>query len=265
METVAKPIIEVEDLVTHYGETLVLDGVSFDVKRGEIFVVLGGSGCGKSTLLRHIVALHEATSGRIVVDGTDIGNASHEEIQAMRRKIGMLFQGGALFSSMTLEENIGLPLREHTRLDDKTIRSLASIKLGMVNLSGCEHLLPAELSGGMRKRAALARAMALDPEILFFDEPSAGLDPITAAELDELILRINHTLGTTIVMVTHELTSIMAVAQRAMLLDQGKAVAVGSIEEIKANGGKLARQFFEREAREDDGAGLDALSALFES
>jgi len=259
-----EPIIQVENLVAHYGETQVLDGVSFEVFRGEIFVVLGGSGCGKSTLLRRLLRLEEATSGRIVIDGIGIAEADEKQMQAVRRRIGMLFQGGALFSSMTLAENIALPLREYTDLNEETIRALASMKLGMVNLAGCEDMYPAELSGGMRKRAALARAMALDPEILFFDEPSAGLDPITSAELDELILRINATLGTTIVMVTHELSSIIAVAQRAMLLDAGKALAVGTIEEIKRKGGPLAHRFFERLPPESFDMGLGPLQRLVE-
>jgi phospholipid/cholesterol/gamma-HCH transport system ATP-binding protein len=259
-----QPVIDVENLVTHYGETQVLDGVTFDVRRGEIFVVLGGSGCGKSTLLRHLIGLHAATSGRIVVDGMDVTGAGESEMLALRRNIGMLFQGGALFSSMTLGDNIALPLREHTGLDEPTIRSLVSIKLGMVNLAGFEGYFPAELSGGMRKRAGLARAMALDPSILFFDEPSSGLDPVNSAELDELILRINATLGTTIVVVTHELSSILAIAQRAMMLQDGKALAVGAIEEIKERGGALARRFFERRVRKAPANDLGALESLIE-
>ncbi|MCX7016845.1 MAG: ATP-binding cassette domain-containing protein [Candidatus Sumerlaeota bacterium] len=259
------PIILVENLVTHYGDRKILDGVSMEVRRGEVFVVLGTSGCGKSTLIRHLLRLNVATSGRIVIDGVDVTRASEAQMQAVRRKIGMLFQGGALFSSMTLAENIGLALQEYTDLDEKTIRSLATIKLGMVNLAGAEDLFPAELSGGMRKRGALARAMALDPEILFFDEPSAGLDPITSAELDTLILKINATLGTTIVLVTHELSSIMAVAQRALLLEQGRVVASGTIDEIRQSGVPLAQRFFERRARSESvESGLGELQAIVE-
>jgi phospholipid/cholesterol/gamma-HCH transport system ATP-binding protein len=250
--------------VAHYGDHKVLDGVTFDVAPGEVFVILGGSGCGKSTLLRHMLGLRQPSSGSIVIDGVNIAEADESEMQTTRRKIGMLFQGGALFSSMTLAENIALPLREFTGLDEQTIRSVASMKLGMVNLSGFEDHFPSEISGGMKKRAGLARAMALDPKILLFDEPSAGLDPITSAELDELILRISGALGTTVVVVTHELNSIAAIAQRAVLLDAGKALAVGTLDEIREQGGEMAQRFFDRQPNNQDSDGLDAIAELLE-
>ena len=212
-------IIRVEHLVAGYEERAILNDISFTVRRGERFVIVGGSGCGKTTLLRHLIGLQRPTSGLVCLDGDDVGKAADENLNRIRRKFGMLFQAGALFGSLTLGENIALPLDEYTNLPRHTIDLLVRMKLSMVKLDGFEDFLIAELSGGMKKRAALARAIALDPAILFFDEPSAGLDPVTSAELDALIVRINESLGTTIVVVTHELSSIFAISNRVIMLD----------------------------------------------
>ncbi len=215
-----RAVIQVRDLVAGFGEKVILRDVSFDVQPSEIFVILGGSGCGKSTLLKHLIGLKEPMSGSVLINGTDIASGSEQKIQKVLRQCGILFQGGALFSSMTLAENIALPLREYSGLPEENIAYLVKIKLAMVQLAGFENHFPAELSGGMRKRAGLARAMALNPEILFCDEPSAGLDPITSAELDRLFLDINHNFGTTMVIVTHELSSVFNIAQRVLMLDK---------------------------------------------
>jgi phospholipid/cholesterol/gamma-HCH transport system ATP-binding protein len=213
--------IEVEHLVARYEERTILNDISFQVRRGERFLIVGGSGCGKTTLLRHLIGLRQPAAGRVRLDGEDIGGVDEDELRRVQRKFGMLFQGGALFGSLTLGQNIALPLEEYTSLPPETIEILVRIKLSMVKLEGYEEFAISELSGGMKKRAALARAMALDPSILFFDEPSAGLDPITSAELDELILQINRSLGTTIVVVSHELASIFTIAERVIMLDGG--------------------------------------------
>ncbi len=213
-------IIEVRDLVATYEEDTILDGISFEVYEGEIFVVLGGSGSGKTTLLKHIIGLNSPRRGRIVIDGEDISNSDHRKLTAIQRKIGVLFQSGALFGSMTIGENVAMPIREYTNLSKESVNDLVKMKLNLVNLDGYEDYLPSEVSGGMKKRAGLARAMALNPKILFFDEPSAGLDPVTSAELDNLIVHLNKSLGTTMVIVTHELQSVFNVAQRIIMLDQ---------------------------------------------
>lgn len=215
-----RTVIEVRDLVAVYGGDVILDGVSFDVYDGEIFVVLGGSGCGKSTLLKHLIGLNRPRSGHVIVAGHDISHGDEQTYQATLRKIGVLYQSGALLGSMTVAENVALPIQEYTDLPPDAVNTLVEMKLSLVGLSGYEHHLPSEISGGMKKRAALARAMALNPQILFFDEPSAGLDPVTSAELDQLILDLNTILGTTMVIVTHELQSIFAVAQRVIMLDK---------------------------------------------
>lgn len=213
-------IIQVRDLVAGYGEDIILDHISFEVYEGEIFVILGGSGCGKSTLLKHLIGLIRPISGRIIVDGADISNCDTDAFQKILRGIGVLYQGAALFGSMTIAENVALPIREYTDLPPKAIDTLVDMKLSMVSLDGYENHLPSEISGGMKKRAGLARAMALNPRILFFDEPSAGLDPVTAAEIDDLIIHLNKSLGTTMVIVTHELQSIFNVAHRVIMLDK---------------------------------------------
>lgn len=228
-------MIEVHNLVARYGEHTILNDVSLAVGRGERFVIVGGSGCGKTTLLRHLIGLQHPAAGRVIVDGEDITNADEDQLRRVQRRIGVTFQGGALFGSLTLGENIALLLEEYTTLPAATIALLVRIKLSMVKLAGFEGFAIAELSGGMKKRAALARAMALDPSILFFDEPSAGLDPVTSAELDELIVQINRSLGTTIVAVSHELSSIFAIADRVIMLDgeTKQVIAEGPPRELR--------------------------------
>jgi len=213
------PHIEVRGLEVAYGTFVVLRDVNFRVRRGEVFVIMGGSGCGKSSVLRHIIGLKATTKGEILINGRNRGAASPEPGAALAGKFGVLFQAGGLWSSMTLAENVALPLEQSTDLSPQEVAELVRLKLAWVGLKGFEDFYPAELSGGMVKRAGLARAMALDPEILFFDEPSGGLDPVTAQRLDELILQLRDSLGTTIVMVTHDLASIFAVADNAIFLN----------------------------------------------
>lgn len=230
-----EPIIIVEDLTAGYGDRIIFENVSFQVMKGEILVILGGSGCGKSTLLKHMFGLYRPLSGRVLINGIDVATENEAELAALRREIGVLFQSGALFGSMTLMENVSLPLEEYTDLTREDIERLVRMKLAMVNLSGFENHLPSELSGGMKKRAGLARAMALDPKVLFFDEPSAGLDPVTSAELDILMKKINTGLGTTMIVVTHELESIFSIAHRVVMMD-GEAkgiIAVGSPRQLQ--------------------------------
>ena len=215
-----REIIRVRDLVGGYGEEVILDHISFDVFEGEIFIILGGSGCGKSTLLKHLIGLIGPISGKIEIDGDDISDPNDGTYQKVLKKIGVLYQSGALFGSMTLAENISLPIKEYTDLPRKSVDMMVKMKLKLVGLDGYENHLPSEISGGMKKRAGLARAMALNPKILFFDEPSAGLDPVTSAGLDNLIINLNKILGTTMVIVTHELQSIFTVAHRVIMLDK---------------------------------------------
>jgi len=214
------PIISVRNLTQRFGDNVVFENVSFDVYRGEVLVIVGGSGCGKSTLLKIMIGLQKPHAGKVLYQGTDIIRASDKDLNDYRKNIGVLFQSGALFSSMSIRENIALPLQEYTDLDPQTIDRIIRMKLGMVNLAGYENHNPAELSGGMKKRAGIARAMALDPRVLFLDELSAGLDPITAVELDDLIIKTNEALGTTMVIVTHELESIYKIAHRVLMLDK---------------------------------------------
>ena len=211
--------LRVAGLTLAYGDFVVQRNLDFTVRRGEIFIIMGGSGCGKSTLLRPLIGLKAPAAGEVRFDGTDLWKVGAEERSRLVLRMGILYQTGALWSAMTLAENIALPLSAHTRLSPKEIAELVSLKLALVGLSGFEAFYPAELSGGMQKRAALARAMALDPEILFFDEPSAGLDPVTASRLDELILHLRDSLGSTVVIVTHELASILAIGTDSIFLD----------------------------------------------
>jgi len=211
--------VEVEDLTLAYGEVAVQRDLSFEIRRGDVFIVMGGSGCGKSTLLRAMVGLLRPVRGRVRYEGESFWDADPEAQERLMRGFGVLFQQGALWSSMTLAENVALPLEEYTELPPARIREVASFKLALVGLAGCEDLHPSEISGGMRKRAALARAMALDPDILFFDEPSAGLDPVSARHLDDLILELRDSLGSTVVVVTHELASIFAIGTNSVFLD----------------------------------------------
>ena len=225
--------IEVENLVAHYGDREILHGISLSIHEGEVMVIMGGSGSGKSTLLKHLLGLMRPSSGEVKLLGHDINKMSDIELQALRCKTGVAFQGGALLSSLTVGENIMLPLMEHTELDTETMEIMARLKMELVELSGFENLMPSELSGGMIKRAALARAIVMDPQILYCDEPSAGLDPVVAATIDDLILTLRDTIGMTIVVVTHELDSAFKIADRICVLDKGNILMVGSVEEIK--------------------------------
>jgi phospholipid/cholesterol/gamma-HCH transport system ATP-binding protein len=211
--------IQVRDLTMAYGDHVVMRDLNFTVKRGEIFIIMGGSGCGKSTLMRHMIGLIEPAAGEVLYNGKSFTKAGPDEREAMLRRFGVLYQGGALWSSMTLAENIGLPLGEFTDLSPAEIRAVAALKLALVGLGGFEDFYPSEISGGMQKRAGLARAMALDPEVLFFDEPSAGLDPISSSLLDELILDLRDNLGATVVVVTHELASIFKIGDDSVFLE----------------------------------------------
>ena len=214
-----QPHIEVRGLTMAYGSRVIQKDLDFTVNRGDIFVIMGGSGCGKSTLLKHMIGLYEPAAGEILYGGASFQRADDEERDRMRRGWGITYQGGGLFSAMTLAENVALPLQQYTPLDAATIGELVSYKLALVGLAGFEEYYPSEISGGMQKRAGLARAIALDPEILFFDEPSAGLDPISSRLLDELILHMRDALGATVVMVTHELASIFAIGNNSVFLD----------------------------------------------
>lgn len=240
------PSIVVRNLRVNYGDREILHGISFEVQAGETMVILGGSGSGKSTLLRALVGLEQPVSGEIWIGGKNFPAMSDEERDELRKKMGMSFQGGALFGSMTVGENVALPLREHTPLDDSTIEIMVRLKLDQVGLSGFENYMPAQLSGGMKKRAAIARALAMDPEILFFDEPSAGLDPIIAAGIDELILKLKKAFRISIVVVTHELASAFLIADRMILLDKGNIVANGTPQELRDSQQPRVRQFLDR-------------------
>ena len=211
--------IEINDLTMAYGDRIIQENLNFNINRGDIFIIMGGSGCGKSTLLRHLIGLIEPARGNILYNSIDFWIAEEDERNRIMRNLGVLYQSGALWSSMTLAENVALPLEEYTNLSPARIKESVSLKLSLVGLAGFEEFYPSEISGGMQKRAGLARAMALDPEILFFDEPSAGLDPISARRLDELILELRESLGSTVVVVTHELASIFAIGNNSVFLD----------------------------------------------
>ena len=245
-----EPVIAVRDLKVRYGERTVLDGVSLDIYRGETMVILGGSGSGKSTLLRHMEGLERPAEGSVTVKGVDLAAASRSTLTALRRSMGVSFQSAAMFNSMTVGDNVALPLLEHSTLAESTIRVMVRIKLQQVGLTHVEDLYPTQLSGGMRKRASLARALALDPEILFFDEPSAGLDPVIAAGLDDLILHLKSAYPITIVVVTHELASAFLIADRMCMINEGKILAVGTVDEIRRNPDPRVQQFIRREASE---------------
>lgn len=244
----AELFIRVERLVAHYGDFLVLNDISFEVPRGKIFVIIGGSGCGKSTLLKQMTGLLKPTSGSIWYGDEDIALLDEEQLAHIQRNLGIAFQSSGLFNSMTVGDNVALPLREFGNLHKELIDSVVRLKLSLVGLEDSENLMPDELSGGMRKRAGLARAIALDPPIVFFDEPSAGLDPIMASGLDDLILKLNRLLGTTFVIVTHELDSIRKIADRVLMLDRGRVISCGTLEETEGVGIDRVRQFFERRA-----------------
>jgi phospholipid/cholesterol/gamma-HCH transport system ATP-binding protein len=245
-------LIEVDNLVTHYGKRMILKGVSMDVREGEIMAIMGGSGSGKSTLLRHLMALERQTSGLIRILGEDVAQLGPRELVELRKKTGVAFQGGALFSSMTVGENIMLPLYEHTDLDRKTMEIMARMKLEVVNLAGFENLMPSELSGGMIKRAAMARAIVMDPKILFCDEPSAGLDPVVSSALDDLILRLRDAMRMSVVVVTHELESVFKIADRVTVLDQGKILFIGTVAELRAHPSERIQNLLNRRPEDAD-------------
>jgi len=255
-------MVSLRDVRVSYGDVEILHGVSFDVKRGETLVILGGSGSGKSTLLRTLVGLEKASSGEIWIKGKNIAAIRDSEMDEIRKKIGMSFQGGALFGSMTVGENVALPLREHTKLEDSTIEIMLRLKLEQVGLEGFEYYMPSQLSGGMKKRAAVARALAMDPEILFFDEPSAGLDPIIAAGIDQLILELKQAFRMTIIVVTHELASAYLIADRMVLIDKGHVVTIGTTAEMRASTQPRLRQFLDRVPEPEVAREMDYLQML---
>ena len=228
-----QPLIRVADLVKRYQDRNVLDRVNLAIQPGETMVIIGGSGCGKSTLLRCLIGTVQPDGGQIELFGRNLADLDEAQLDAVRKRFGILFQSGALFNSMTVGENVALPLREHTDLDEDTIQIMVRIKLELVGLRHAVELMPAEISGGMKKRAGLARAIALDPEILFYDEPSAGLDPVTLAEIDQLIVGLSRKLGVTSVVVTHEMDSAFRIADRMAMLDKGVMLKVGSLQEFK--------------------------------
>jgi phospholipid/cholesterol/gamma-HCH transport system ATP-binding protein len=241
-----EPVISVRDVVVSYGGHRVLNGINLDITRRETMVLLGGSGSGKSTLLRHIIGLERPQAGRILVNGVDLATSAQKDLRRIRRSIGVAFQNPALFNSMSVGDNVALPLREHTRLAESTISLMTWMKLMVVGLAEFGNYSPRELSGGMQKRAAVARALALDPEILVFDEPSAGLDPNVAAGLDELILGLKRAFSMTVVVVTHEMASAFRIADRMAMLYQGSILEVGSKDELRNSNHPRIRQFFDR-------------------
>ena len=259
------PMISLRDLrVSYGGGREILHGISFDVQRGETLVILGGSGSGKSTLLRTLVGLEKPSSGEVRIRGKNFAAISDADRDEIRKRLGMSFQGGALFGSMTVGENVALPLREHTKLEDSTVEIMVRLKLDQVGLSGFEDFLPSQLSGGMKKRAAVARALAMDPEILFFDEPSAGLDPIIAAGIDQLILELKKAFHMTIIVVTHELASAFLIADRMVLINKGDVVAIGTVEEMRNSKHPKVRQFLDRVPEPAVAQELDYLQMLTE-
>ena len=257
-----KPVISVRDLRVQYGDREILHGLNFNVNRAETLVILGGSGSGKTTLLRTLVGLEKPSAGQIWMKGQNIAAISRAELDEIRKKIGMAFQGGALFGSMTVGDNVALPVREHTKLEASTIEIMVRLKLDQVGLTGFENYMPAELSGGMKKRAAVARALVMDPELLFFDEPSAGLDPIIAAGVDNLILHLKKAFHMTVIVVTHELASAFLIADQMMLIDKGYIVAMGTPEEMRSSTQPRVRQFLDRVAEPEVSSELDYLQML---
>lgn len=238
--------IEIKGLSSRYGERPVLRNITASIPGSMTTVIAGGSGSGKTTLLKHLIGLLKPASGSILINGRDIAAMPERELDEVRKRIGVSFQGSALLNSMTVGDNVALPIREHTRLEESTIRIMVRIKLDLVGLSGFEGYYPSQLSGGMKKRASIARAIAMDPEILFFDEPSAGLDPVTAAGIDELIIKLKDVFKMTVVVVTHELASIFAIADRVIMLDNGEKIFEGSLAELRASAHPRVRMFLER-------------------
>lgn len=260
----AGPMISLRDLRVSYTGREILHGITFDVERGETLVILGGSGSGKSTLLRTLVGLEKPSSGEVWIRGKNFAAISEDERDEIRKHLGMSFQGGALFGSMTVGENVALPLQEHTKLEPSTVEIMVRLKLDQVGLSGFENFLPSQLSGGMKKRAAVARALAMDPEILFFDEPSAGLDPIIAAGIDHLILELKKAFRMTIIVVTHELASAFLIADRMVLINKGDLIAMGTVQEMQNSKHPRVRQFLDRVPEPAVAQELDYLQMLTE-
>lgn len=247
MDEKKETIISVKNLVRSFGKRRVLDGVDLDIYKGEIFVIMGGSGCGKSTLLRHIIGSLKPDSGQVFLFGKNITVLSEDEMDHVKRNIGMLFQSAALLDSLTVEQNIALPLKEHTKLDPNVINIMVRMKLGLVGLRGFEHLMPSEISGGMKKRVGLARAIAMDPQVVFYDEPTAGLDPIVAAVIDKLILDLSKKLNITSVVVTHDMKSVFTIASRIAMLHNGKVLEIGTPDEIRESKNEMIQQFINGE------------------
>ncbi len=243
MEDEKQPVIEIRNLVKRFGERTILDGVNLKIYKGEVMVIMGGSGCGKSTLLRHIIGSLKPDDGQVLIEGKDINALKTRELDKIRLKMGMLFQSGGLIDYMSIKENIALPIKEHTTLEPSVIDIIVNLKLSMVNMRGMGGLIPSEISGGMKKRAGLARAIALDPAYIFYDEPTAGLDPVVAGVVDKLILDFSKKLSVTSVVVTHEMQSVFRIASRIAMLHKGKVVAVGTKEEIKNSDNELVQQF----------------------
>jgi phospholipid/cholesterol/gamma-HCH transport system ATP-binding protein len=240
-------MISVRNLVKRFGDRTVLGGIDLEIPAGKITVIMGGSGCGKSTFLRHLIGLHQPDAGEIWIDGENVVQMPEKEINRVRRKFGMLFQGAALFNSMAVGENVALPLREHTDLSNEIIKIIVKVKLELVGLTGFENFMPYQISGGMKKRVALARAIALDPKIVFYDEPGAGLDPITASMIDQLILDLSQKLKITSVVVTHEMKSAFRIADTIIILHKGKVLQVGTSEEIRNSPNPYVQQFIHGE------------------
>jgi phospholipid/cholesterol/gamma-HCH transport system ATP-binding protein len=236
-------IIKAENVVKKFGDRTVLNGISLEIYKGETFVIMGGSGCGKSTFLRHLIGSLKPDSGRVSLLGKDLGAIGEDELDAVKKKIGMSFQSSALFDSMTVGDNVALPLKEHARLEKSVIDIVVKMKLEMVGLRGFEALMPSQLSGGMRKRVGLARAIAMDPEIVFYDEPTAGLDPIVSGVIDKLILDLSKKLSITSVVVTHDMKSVFSIADRIAMLYDGRVLEVGTPDEMRRSKNQMVGQF----------------------
>ena len=248
MKTQKEVVIHVKDLVKNFGDRRILNGISLDIYQGETLVIMGGSGCGKSTFLRHLIGSIRPDSGEVWMFGQDIAKASDEAMDEIRKKFGMLFQSGALFDSMTVAENIALPLREHARLDNNIVNIVVKMKLELVGLRGFENLMPSQLSGGMKKRVGLARAIVMDPKIVFYDEPTAGLDPVMTGVVDKLTIDLTKKLQITSVVVTHDMNSVFRIADRIVMLHQGSILQIGTPEEIQNSKNPYVRQFITGEA-----------------
>lgn len=240
-------LISVRDLVKNFGSRRVLDGISLDIYEGETFVIMGGSGCGKSTLLRHLIGSIQPDEGEITMFGQNLASATQDKMDAIRKRFGMLFQSGALFDSLNVGDNVALPLREHTKLDENVISIMVKMKLELVGLRGFQDLMPSQLSGGMKKRVGLARAISLDPKIIFYDEPTAGLDPIMTAVIDKLTMDLTKKLHLTSVVVTHDMGSVFRIADRIVMLHQGRILEMGTPAEIRKSKNPLVKQFIEGE------------------